>query len=163
MPAPHLFTGAGNNFVVFDGREGGMDEYRRPERIQSLCREYRTDGLMILTEAPGQDFGMEFYNPDGSGGMMCGNGGRCIVAFADYLGLKPASEDGTWHFLAPDGEHTATILEGSHVSGPMATLGRVRGRGPSLAMGGAGASAEAIWTLLPPTDTVCTALPSPSL
>lgn len=107
---PHIFTGAGNNFVVFDGRKGGMDEYRRPERIQALCQEYRTDGLMILTEAPGQDFGMEFYNPDGSGGMMCGNGGRCIVAFADYLGLKPVSEDGTWHFLAPDGEHTATVI-----------------------------------------------------
>ncbi|MBQ7272850.1 MAG: diaminopimelate epimerase [Bacteroidales bacterium] len=115
---PHIFTGAGNNFVVFDGREGGMDEYRRPERIQALCREYCTDGLMILTEAPGQDFGMEFYNPDGSGGMMCGNGGRCIVAFADYLGLKPASEDGTWHFLAPDGEHTATILDRAHTSKP---------------------------------------------
>ena len=73
---PYIFTGAGNNFVVFDGREGGMEEYRQPERIQALCREYRTDGLMILTEAPGQDFGMEFYNPDGSGGMMCGNGGQ---------------------------------------------------------------------------------------
>lgn len=109
-PTPYLFTGAGNNFVVFDGREDGMEEYRQPERIQALCREYCTDGLMILTEAPGQDFGMEFYNPDGSGGMMCGNGGRCIVAFADYLGLKPASEDGTWHFLAPDGEHTATVI-----------------------------------------------------
>ena len=104
--------------MVFDGREGGLNEYRQPERIQALCREYRTDGLMILTEAPGQDFGMEFYNPDGSGGMMCGNGGRCIVAFADYLGLKPASEDGTWHFLAPDGEHTATILDRAHTSKP---------------------------------------------
>ena len=48
---PYIFTGAGNNFVVFDGRECGMDEYRQPERIQALCREYRTDGLMILTEA----------------------------------------------------------------------------------------------------------------
>ena len=115
---PHIFTGAGNNFVVFDGREGGLNEYRQPERIQALCREYHTDGLMILTDAPGQDFGMEFYNPDGSGGMMCGNGGRCIVAFADYLGLKPASEDGTWHFLAPDGEHTATILDRAHTSKP---------------------------------------------
>ena len=147
---PHIFTGAGNNFVVFDGREGGMDEYRQPERIQALCHEYRTDGLMILTEAPGQDFGMEFYNPDGSGGMMCGNGGRCIVAFADYLGLKPASEDGTWHFLAPDGEHTATILEGSHVSGPMATLGRVRGRGPQPeAVGGVAKRRSGDMTSLP--------------
>jgi len=117
-PTKYLFTGAGNNFVVFDGREGGMDEYRQPERIQALCREYATDGLMILTEAPAFDFSMEFYNPDGSGGMMCGNGGRCIVAFADYLGLKPAAADGTWHFLAPDGPHEAVILEGTSAAGP---------------------------------------------
>ncbi|MBP5567074.1 MAG: hypothetical protein J6X57_06300 [Bacteroidales bacterium] len=41
--------------------------------------------------------------------MMCGNGGRCIVAFADWLGIAPA--DGrTYHFLAPDGLHSAVIL-----------------------------------------------------
>jgi diaminopimelate epimerase len=116
---PYIFTGAGNNFVVFDGREGGMEEYRQPERIQALCREYATDGLMILTEVDAYDFSMEFYNPDGSGGMMCGNGGRCIVAFADYLGLKPAAPDGTWHFLAPDGPHTAKILEGHELGSPI--------------------------------------------
>jgi len=54
---------------------------------------------------------MEFYNPDGSGGMMCGNGGRCIVAFADMLGIKPATGS-EYRFLAPDGLHTATILNG---------------------------------------------------
>ena len=53
---------------------------------------------------------MEFYNPDGSGGMMCGNGGRCIVAFADYLGIKPASGS-VFLFMAPDGLHTGEILE----------------------------------------------------
>ena len=104
------FSGAGNDFVVLDGRKGGMEPFRQTETIQSLCREYHTDGLMILTEGPGVDFTMEFYNPDGSGGMMCGNGGRCIVAFADYLGIRPA--DGhLYRFLAPDGEHTAEILE----------------------------------------------------
>ena len=104
------FSGAGNDFVVLDGRKGGMEPFRQTETIQSLCREYHTDGLMILTECPGVDFTMEFYNPDGSGGMMCGNGGRCIVAFADYLGIRPA--DGhLYRFLAPDGEHTAEILE----------------------------------------------------
>ena len=132
------FSGAGNDFVVLDGRRGGMEPFREPARIGALCREYHTDGLMILTSAPtpaqsgegsvrachaerspkGEveaspyDFVMEFYNPDGSGGMMCGNGGRCIVAFANYLGINPA--DGrTYHFLAPDGEHTAEILSGS--------------------------------------------------
>ena len=119
--------------MVIDGREGGVDEYRQVPRIKQLCQEYHTDGLMILTtssvisggpsvilsEAEGSpDFVMEFYNPDGSGGMMCGNGGRCIVAFADYLGLKPAAPDGTWHFLAPDGMHEAQILDRSNISEP---------------------------------------------
>ncbi|MBQ6953404.1 MAG: diaminopimelate epimerase [Bacteroidales bacterium] len=103
------FSGAGNDFVVLDGRKGGMEPFREAARIGELCREHHTDGLMILTEGKGTDFTMEFYNPDGSGGMMCGNGGRCIVAFADYLGIRPA--DGTtYRFLAPDGEHTAEIL-----------------------------------------------------
>ena len=105
------FSGAGNDFVVLDGRRADMTPFRDPVRIGELCRKYRTDGLMILTEGP-LDFTMEFYNPDGSGGMMCGNGGRCIVAFADYLGIRPA--DGTtYRFLAPDGEHTAEILSRS--------------------------------------------------
>ncbi len=106
----YKFSGAGNDFVVLDGRQGGVEAFRQADNITALCREYRTDGLMILGLADGYDFAMEFFNPDGSGGMMCGNGGRCIVAFADYLGLKPASADGTWNFLAPDGPHQAQIL-----------------------------------------------------
>ena len=102
------FSGAGNDFVVLDGRKADVSAYRQPERIGALCREYKTDGLMILGTDPKADFSMEFYNPDGSGGMMCGNGGRCIVAFADMLGLVPAS--GACLFRAPDGLHTATIL-----------------------------------------------------
>ena len=109
----YKFTGAGNDFVVADGRHGGVEELRDAGRIVDLCREYGTDGLMILSCHSDYDFRMEFYNPDGSGGMMCGNGGRCIVAFADMLGLKPASPDGEWRFLAPDGPHTARILQGS--------------------------------------------------
>ena len=106
----YKFTGAGNNFVVLDGRGRDMAPYRAVDRIQALCRQYSTDGLMILGLDPEVDFSMEFYNPDGTGGMMCGNGGRCIVAFADMLGLKPAAPDGTWHFRAPDGLHLAKIL-----------------------------------------------------
>ena len=147
------FSGAGNDFVVLDGRQGDVSAFREPQRIGSLCQEYHTDGLMILTLPaaaarradfpplppsclpPGRapeppqaapDFVMEFYNPDGSGGMMCGNGGRCIVAFADYLGLRPAAPDGTWLFQAPDGLHEARILsrsEGMSFGGtPFASL-----------------------------------------
>ena len=128
----YKFSGAGNDFVVLDGRGADVSAYRQVERISALCRQYHTDGLMILdtpvipgatpvipgltSVIPGltgdllPDFSMEFFNPDGTGGMMCGNGGRCIVAFADMLGLKPASADGTWLFRAPDGLHTATVI-----------------------------------------------------
>ena len=139
VPVVYKFSGAGNDFVVLDGRQGGMEAFRQKDRIGALCRQYGTDGLMILTLDPSADFAMEFYNPDGSGGMMCGNGGRCIVAFADYLGLRPAAPDGTWLFRAPDGMHTASILsfpEGGDISGTVATLGPIRGRGPSERMGG---------------------------
>ena len=107
----YKFSGAGNDFVVLDGRGVDVSAFRETERISAMCRRFRTDGLMILDQADGFDFTMDFYNPDGSGGMMCGNGGRCIVAFADYLGLRPHAEDGVWHFLAPDGPHTAAILD----------------------------------------------------
>ena len=107
------FSGAGNDFVVLDGRREDLSVYRDAAEIGRLCREYRTDGLMILSEgAPGEDFKMEFYNPDGSSGMMCGNGGRCIAAFADLLGIP---SKGAYLFRAADGLHTAEILsrEGS--------------------------------------------------
>ena len=107
--------------MVIDCRKGDVSEYREVTRIKELCAKYKTDGLMILHMAGDSrnksendgvvDFVMDFFNPDGSGGMMCGNGGRCITAFADYLGLKPAAAGGTWHFMAPDGPHEAKILQ----------------------------------------------------
>ncbi|MCR5560432.1 MAG: diaminopimelate epimerase [Bacteroidales bacterium] len=99
----YKWSGAGNTFVVIDGRGGAVVD------VISLCREYGTDGLMILRESPaGRDFAMEFFNPDGSSGMMCGNGGRCIVAFADYLRIGNGRH---YEFDAPDGVHAAEILE----------------------------------------------------
>ena len=128
----YKFSGAGNDFVVIDGREGDVSSFREVARIEALCQEFKTDGLMILGSGDAEvDFTMEFYNPDGSGGMMCGNGGRCIVAFADYLGIRPAHRPALrqaqgpgseqvpelvegpaeYLFRAPDGLHTGEILE----------------------------------------------------
>lgn len=108
----YKYSGAGNTFAVLDGRDEDpktLEQIRLADTVEMICTELTTDGLMILTEHDGLDFGMEYYNNDGSGGMMCGNGGRCIVAFADYLGIKPADGE-AYRFMAPDGEHTAQIL-----------------------------------------------------
>lgn len=93
---------------MIDGRSVDTGKYRSAAVISSLCREYGTDGLIILgsSSSMGCDFAMEFFNPDGSSGMMCGNGGRCVVAFASDLGIIGSR----CRFQAPDGEHSAVIL-----------------------------------------------------
>lgn len=113
----YKYQGAGNDFLVADNRSGAMP--LSPEQITALCdRRYGigADGLMLLEEdqAGGNDFRMVYFNSDGSGGMMCGNGGRCIVAFAADMGVVPSGPDGTYLFEAADGPHTAQVLEDSN-------------------------------------------------
>lgn len=93
---------------MIDGRNEDTAKYRVAAVISSLCREYGTDGLIVLSRSSSIrcDFAMEFFNPDGSSGMMCGNGGRCVVAFAADLGIIGT----VCHFQAPDGEHSASIV-----------------------------------------------------
>jgi diaminopimelate epimerase len=50
---------------------------------------------------------MKYYNSDGNESTMCGNGGRCITAFADFLSLHGTS----YRFRASDGDHQGIILE----------------------------------------------------
>ena len=115
----YRYSGAGNSFVVIDGRNCATDRFRKKEIVHALCMQNDTDGLMILENSDVADFKMLYFNRDGSGGMMCGNGGRCIVAFADLLGVKPF-HTADYAFEAPDGViHRATIL--SHL-GEMKTV-----------------------------------------
>ena len=55
---------------------------------------------------------MIYFNSDGHVGSMCGNGGRCAVAFAKELGLI----QNQCEFLAYDGLHKGLILEKGTVS-----------------------------------------------
>lgn len=108
----YKYNGAGNDFLVADNRDGSI--HLTEKYISEICdRHYGVgaDGVMLLgSGGEAFDFTMDYFNSDGSGGMMCGNGGRCIVAFASFIGLKPASQDGRWSFVAADGEHRAELL-----------------------------------------------------
>ena len=114
----YKYQGAGNDFLIADNREGsiieedgvlyssvGGEEWSM--QISDLCdRRYGVgaDGLMLLETGEDCDFRMAYFNSDGSGGMMCGNGGRCIVAFAADLGITH------FDFYAADGFHSAEII-----------------------------------------------------
>lgn len=85
----YKYHGAGNDFLLADNRSG--DLALSPEQIRHLCARHTgfgADGVMLLENSDESAFRMVFHNPDGSGGMMCGNGGRCIVSFAADLGIS---------------------------------------------------------------------------
>lgn len=105
----YKYQGAGNDFILIDHRMGPVKDISY-KRIHELCdRRFGIggDGLMFLTDHPDYDFEMHYFNADGNPGSMCGNGGRCIVAFARHLGII----DKETNFLAVDGPHYAKISE----------------------------------------------------
>jgi len=109
----YKYQGTGNDFILIDNRKNEIELL--PEQIKLLCdRRFGigADGLMFLELEPGADFKMVYFNSDGNPSSMCGNGGRCITAFAKYLGLITDKAK----FLAVDGFHEAIISENEIVS-----------------------------------------------
>lgn len=103
----YKYQGTGNDFVMIDDRENRF-EMENLALIQKLCHRRMgvgSDGLIVLRNAEGYDFEMTYFNADGSQ-SMCGNGARCAVSFAHFLGMSGVSA----RFLAVDGPHRAEII-----------------------------------------------------
>ena len=85
-------NGAGNDFVVIDNRSLRISS--RAAMARKLCDRHTgvgADGLLLLEPSARASYRMMYYNADGSYGGMCGNGGRCIAAFAVTLGASRRS------------------------------------------------------------------------
>lgn len=103
------YHGTGNDFIMIDGRSVDLS-LLTPKIISNLCDRHFSigaDGVIILSDSQSHDFKMTYYNSDGYKGSMCGNGGRCIVAFARNIGV--IQDECT--FEAIDGIHSASVNE----------------------------------------------------
>jgi len=102
------YQGTGNDFILLDNRNRKFSGLTNSQ-IEFLCdRRFGigADGLILLEEKPGIDFNMVYFNSDGNVSSMCGNGGRCITAFANSLKLI----NGEATFTAIDGMHESLIV-----------------------------------------------------
>lgn len=127
----YKYQGTGNDFVMIDNRDLNFPK-DDVELVAHLCHRrfgIGSDGLILLEKDEETDFKMVYFNADGKEGSMCGNGGRCIVAFAHFLGVV----QGKTTFMAVDGLHEATI-DGDTVSLKMQDVDQISEKPNALFM-----------------------------
>ena len=102
----YKYQGTGNDFILLDNRTNIYNLTQK--QVAFMCDRHLgigADGLMLLNLKEGFDFEMKYYNANGAEGSMCGNGGRCMIKFANKIGIRKSKYD----FVAADGEHRADI------------------------------------------------------
>jgi len=102
----YKYQATGNDFIMIDNRNKSVQLSK--EQVYALCDRHLgigADGLILLSPDDDSDFYMTYFNSDGNESTMCGNGGRCITAFASMLKLIGKAA----RFNAIDGLHQSTI------------------------------------------------------
>lgn len=105
------YHGTGNDFVIIDNRQTQLtDKTFNKDTVSFLCHRrfgIGADGLMLLEKHNDLDFKMRYFNSDGSEASLCGNGSRCIIAFAKRLNIF----ESTVNFEAADGAHQGEFID----------------------------------------------------
>jgi len=104
------YHGLGNDYIVVDARSFTLP---LPEEVRRICDRHRgpgSDGILWGPfPAPGADFGLRIFNPDGSEAEKSGNGLRIFSRFLWDEGLVG---EAPFTILTPGGRVTSQVLEG---------------------------------------------------
>ena len=118
--------GIGNDFILIDDRDEFIEKtISYPELACRLCDRHfgiGADGLILIEKDDNFDFLMRYFNADGKEGTMCGNGGRCSVAYAANNGIIKGTET---NFNAIDGLHSAILVNNKYVSLKMSDVSEI--------------------------------------
>lgn len=102
--------GAGNDFVLVNDLAGDfpVEDHRRIAAMATRPDGIGCEGVIIVQRSAVADFRMRFFNPDGTEADLCGNGARCVAAFAREIG---AAKSDTMSFETAAGRVVAEIIE----------------------------------------------------
>ncbi|MDI6839474.1 MAG: diaminopimelate epimerase [bacterium] len=80
----------GNDFVIFDSRLNSVPTNLTPfvKHLADRHTGIGADGIIFIEPTNGADFGLRYFNPDGSEYGICGNGTLCVLL---YTGKSEAS------------------------------------------------------------------------
>ena len=112
--------GAGNDFILIDDRDGSfpVDDYMRLAAMATRRSGVGCEGVILVQKSNRADFKMRFFNPDASEADLCGNGARCVAAFARQIG---AARSDKMRFETAAGDVEAEIIDPSLVKVVMPT------------------------------------------
>lgn len=84
------YSGAGNDFIVIDNRDGSFPYHRNGLIAEMAARRISVgaDGVVLLEKSSKADLRMRYFNSDGGEAEMCGNAARCLIAFAKKIGIE---------------------------------------------------------------------------
>jgi diaminopimelate epimerase len=103
--------GAGNIFCVIDNRKLQLSiKELMTFIVKDIPINWLVDGLIAIRNSEEYDFEVDFLNPDGSYGAMCGNGARCAVTYfvKEIMELAPDCDD--IFFLMAGKEYQASFI-----------------------------------------------------
>ena len=107
-------SGAGNDFIIIDKSQNPKFVLTN-NIIRRFCHRRNgigADGIITIGDPDGYDFGMEYYNADGSTGTLCGNGARCAIKYAQ---TSNRTNGGRVRFLSNGIEYSGELLSDEQI------------------------------------------------
>jgi len=85
------YSGAGNKFIILNNLSGQITD--RKNEVIKFCKDApEMDGVIFVEKSLTGDFKMNYFNKDGTGDALCGNGLRCTVKYIEENKISDKKE-----------------------------------------------------------------------